>query len=137
VTHERHTRWWVVGKYALFQIPELLAVMVLAWYARGWLGLSDRGVAILVALWIVKEVALFPLLRRAYEPSSGGGAAALVGAPGRAEEALAPARAGWVRVGAELWRAELADGAPPLPAGARVRVSAVRGLTLLVEVDEA
>jgi membrane protein implicated in regulation of membrane protease activity len=137
VTPERHARWWVVGKYALFQLPELLAVAVLVWYARGWLGLSEGGAAGLVALWVAKDVALFPFLRRAYEPTSRGGASALVGALGRVEEALAPARTGWVRVGAELWRAELADGAAPLPAGARVRVEAVRGLTLLVEADEA
>jgi membrane protein implicated in regulation of membrane protease activity len=132
---ERKTRWWVIGKYTLFQVPELLAVAVLAWYARGWVGLPDWAAAGVVALWIAKDVALFPFLRRAYEPTSRGGVLDLVGAVGRAESALASA--GWVRVGAELWQAELAEGATPLEAGARVRVRAVRGLTLLVEADEA
>jgi membrane protein implicated in regulation of membrane protease activity len=135
VNPERRGRWWVIGKYTLFQVPELLAVAVLAWYARGWVGLPDWAAAGVVALWIAKDVALFPFLRRAYEPTSRGGVSDLVGAVGRAEGALASA--GWVRVGAELWQAELAEGAAPVPAGARVRVRAVRGLTLLVEADEA
>jgi membrane protein implicated in regulation of membrane protease activity len=38
-----------------------------------------------------------------------------------------------VRIGAELWRAELAPGSPAVESGALVRVREVRGLTLVVE----
>jgi len=38
-----------------------------------------------------------------------------------------------VRVGAELWRAELAHGQAPVEAGGAVRVVAVEALTLHVE----
>jgi membrane protein implicated in regulation of membrane protease activity len=86
-----------------------------------------------VALWVVKDAALFPLLRIAYEPRSGGGAAALVGARGTALDPLAPE--GYVRIASELWRAELAAGCAPLAPGARVRVRSVHGLTLVVEPD--
>lgn len=57
----------------------------------------------------------------------------LVGATGEATERLAPS--GQIRVLGELWEARSSS---ELPAGSRVRVVAVHGLTLEVEaVDEA
>jgi membrane-bound serine protease (ClpP class) len=57
----------------------------------------------------------------------------LVGATGEVSEQLAPS--GHVRVQGELWEAH---SSTELPAGTRVRVVAVRGLTLEVEaVDQA
>ena len=125
----------MVGKYALLQLPGFLLVALLLAGAVRWWDLSTRVALGLLALWVLKDIALFPLLRVAYEPSAGqGGAEALVDARGVASEALAPT--GYVRVGAELWRAELASGdGEALPSGAPVRVRAVRGLTLLVEPD--
>ena len=62
------------------------------------------------------------------------GSAAMVGAVAIAQQPLAsqgsPVPRGQVLVRGELWLAESAD---PLPAGARVKVTGVRGLTLLVE----
>jgi len=57
----------------------------------------------------------------------------LVGATGEATERLAPS--GHIRVRGELWEARSSS---ELPAGSRVRVIAVHGLTLEVEaVDES
>jgi membrane protein implicated in regulation of membrane protease activity len=130
-----HGRAWVVGKYVLLQIPGfVLVALVLAGAVRWW-GLSHRLALGLLAVWVLKDIVLFPLLRIAYEPGGGGGGAeSLVGARGVASETLAST--GYVRVGAELWRAELASGeGGAIPSGARVRVRAVRGLTLIVEPD--
>ncbi len=55
----------------------------------------------------------------------------MVGALGTARERLDPA--GYVRVGAELWRAEVSREHAPVESGAVVRVRAVRNLTLYVE----
>ena len=61
------------------------------------------------------------------------GAERLVGATGEVSERLAPS--GSIRVLGELWEAHSSSELPP---GARVRVIAVRGLTLEVEpVDRA
>ena len=63
-----------------------------------------------------------------------GGVNRLIGAQGIAEEPLAPS--GYIRVGGELWRAEAMRTDKPIPPGSRVRVQAVRGLTLLIQPEE-
>jgi membrane protein implicated in regulation of membrane protease activity len=124
-----------VGKYVLLQIPGFILVALLLAGAVRWWGISHHLALGLLAVWVLKDIVLFPLLRVAYEPDGGGGGAeSLVDARGVARETLAPT--GYVRVGAELWRAELASREEaPIPGGARVRVRAVRGLTLLVDPD--
>ncbi|MGH2949679.1 MAG: NfeD family protein, partial [Solirubrobacteraceae bacterium] len=62
-----------------------------------------------------------------------GGPQDLVGHTGAVREPLDPL--GQVQVFGELWRARAAGDAA-LPAGARVRVRSVDGLTLIVEPDE-
>ena len=57
----------------------------------------------------------------------------LVGATGEVRQALEPR--GQVFVHGALWRAELDGAAGPLPAGARVRVESVDGLTLRVRPE--
>ena len=110
-------------------------VSVLAIGARSWVGLADWAAAGIIALWVVKDAVMFPFVRIAYQPSSGGGAASLVGARGTAQDALRPS--GYVRISAELWRAELRQGAPPVEPGDRIRVLGVHGLTLLVDSDDS
>jgi membrane protein implicated in regulation of membrane protease activity len=99
--------------------------------AVAWWDLPRTAAALLFGVWVLKDLALFPVLRIAYEPRSGGGFAELAGARAIAREPLAPL--GYVRIGGELWRAEAASGF--VPRGAPVRVVAVRGLTLVVEPE--
>lgn len=127
--------YYTVGKYILFQIPELAVVSILTLGARSWVGLPDWAVVGIIAVWMIKDAVLFPFVRIAYQPGSKGGATRLVGARGTAQDALKPS--GYVRVSAELWRAELQPGSPLVEPGDRVRVLGVRGLTLIVEPDES
>lgn len=120
-------------RYALFQLPEIAAAAVLLWALWRWAGLPGWAAMALLAAWVAKDAALYPFLRGAYEPVPAG-AAALIGRRGIARRRLAPR--GTVAVGVELWRAEIAAGAAPVEAGAAVRVVAVRGLTLIVAVDD-
>lgn len=124
-----------LAKYVLFQLPELAVVCVLAIGARSWVGLPDWAAAAIIAVWVAKDVVMFPFVRDAYRPDIGGAGRGLVGARGTAQEALRPS--GYVRVSAELWRAELEPGAPPVQPGGRVRVTGVRGLTLVVKPEES
>lgn len=124
---------WVLAKYLVLQVPGWLGVGALLAAGVRWWELDPRLGAGLFAAWVVKDLALFPVLRRAYEPAEASPAEALVGAHGVVMRALEPA--GTVRLGAELWSARVASGEDPLAAGTAVRVRAVRGLTLWVEAD--
>jgi membrane-bound ClpP family serine protease len=119
------------ARYLLFEIPGwIVAAAVLAILVHAE-ELRARTAWILLALFVAKDFALYPVLRVGYQPSAPDGSASLVGALGTARGRLDPE--GWVRVGAELWRAELAHGQAPVEAGGAVRVVAVDALTLHVE----
>ncbi len=123
----------VVGKYALFQIPGIAFAVAVAWWAhRSW-GLPAHWAIAGVAGWILKDAALFPFVRHAYAISGGKAATPEIGSLVVANERIDPC--GYVRVGAELWRAELQPGAAPLAEGDSGRICGVRGLTLLVEPE--
>ena len=118
-------------RYLLLEIPGwVLGAVVLAFFVHAG-ELSLRTALLLFAIWVAKDFALFPLLRVGYQPSAPDGSGRLVGAIGTARERLDPT--GWVRVGSELWQAELERDQSPVEAGGQVRVLAVRGLTLRVE----
>ena len=119
-------------RYWAFQLPGALAVTGLLVALVHWWDLSPRLAAGFLALWVLKDLALYPFVRKAYEPRSGGGADALVGAVATARDPLDPE--GYVRVGHELWRARVRGGT--VEKGGAVRVLEVQGLTLVVERAE-
>ncbi|MED5261600.1 MAG: NfeD family protein [Myxococcota bacterium] len=118
-------------RYLVFQLPSwMLATVVLgmlAWYETLPVWVAGALVAALVA----KDLLLFPRLRHAYGPGPTDGAAAMRGALVEADTPLCPA--GFVRFGAERWRARLADAKDSADAGETLRVREVDRLTLLVE----
>jgi membrane protein implicated in regulation of membrane protease activity len=117
-------------RYVLLQVPGwvLVTFCALALWAfeltAGWLA------AAIVTVWLIKDLALYPVVRRAFAPAEAA-ADRIVGQTATAVEAVAPR--GYVRLGGELWRAELADRAAPIEAGERVVVRRAEGLTLIVE----
>ena len=120
----------VLSRYVLFQLPELVLVGA-ALLVLVALNVFSANVGwLLLALWLVKEVVLFPFVRRAYEPSDPSGVASLVGATAVVINRLD--LAGTVRIGPELWAACLEAGSDPAEVGATVRVKSVKGLTLHV-----
>ncbi|MCY4660053.1 MAG: NfeD family protein [Acidobacteria bacterium] len=79
--------------------------------------------------WFVKDMALYPLVRSAYEIDDTPPIARLIGRVGTAAQRLAPR--GYVRVRGELWQAETDAGAAVEPE-ATVEVVGAAGLTLRV-----
>ncbi|MBP7149398.1 MAG: NfeD family protein [Acidobacteria bacterium] len=122
---EPRTRYFLLQTPGYFVALVLLGVAALRQVIPPWLALA------LFVLWIVKDIALYPVFRRYYDARGTSAADQLVGARGITVERLAPR--GYVRVGSELWRAELRDRNARLEANSTVTVAAVRGLTLIVD----
>ena len=120
-------------KYIALQVPGWLLLLVLILLLRSRIEISAGLAVTLLGLAVLKDLLLYPLVRRAYEGDSRNGAERLVGAYGVVETPLAPK--GYVRVRGELWRAESHPGTGPLPEGSTVKITAGRGLTLTVERD--
>jgi len=120
-------------KYLLMQIPGWILVVVALWFFRRWVDFPVWAAVGVVLLWVIKDILLYPFLRPVFESGRKSGVDRLIGAEGIAADRLAPS--GYVRVGNELWRAEVLEADEPIPEGSRVRIRAVRGLTLLIQPD--
>jgi len=118
--------------YAVMQLPGAALVGVGLYYAvqAGWL--SGRMAGALLALWVIKDVLLYPLYRHALEEGPASELHAMVGRRAIARSALDPS--GLVSIDGERWRARTAAGHTVMP-GQRVRVVATEGLLLVVEPD--
>ena len=130
------TRWSsrVVIRYALLQIPALALLIVLLFLVKRWVDLPQWFIWGIILFWVAKDVILFPITWRAYDQDRPRGAYSMVGAPGIAEDRLAPS--GYIRVHGELWQAEVMGDSLPIERGESVRIQGIRGLTLLVQHDE-
>ena len=99
-------------------------------------GVPPISIPLVVATAIISGLSFAVLVGfalRAQKSPIKTGAESLVGLVGTARTALEPR--GQVQVGGELWSAEVVDEDAPLPAGARVRVVRVRGLSLIVKAE--
>ena len=121
-------------RYLLLQVPGWVLAGAILTGLRYWWGLPRWAAFGLFLLWVVKDLAMYPLLRIAYEAGVKTGSEELVGARGVAQEELAPD--GYVRVRGELWHAEANPGNAPIPAGSPIRVLAAQGMTLIVKADK-
>jgi membrane protein implicated in regulation of membrane protease activity len=118
-------------RYAAFQLPELAIVGCVLLVVRQWDWLSTGTAGLIFALWIAKDVVMFPITRSAYLPGDGGSSREILGAVGVAHDGLT--EDAYVRIGPELWRARRVSGSPPITPGQRVRVVELDGFTVLVE----
>jgi membrane-bound serine protease (ClpP class) len=124
----------VIAGYVVLQLPSLALIVLILILVRRWVDLPEWLVWCLVAIWVAKEVTMFPSVWRSYNQRFRGGTASLIGARGTAEERLEPW--GYVRVNDELWRAKVLKGMRPVKQGETVRVRGINGLTLLVEPED-
>lgn len=120
-------------KYTLLQLPVIVLLTIALFVIRQWVDLPLWLVIGIIALWAVKDIALFPVVWRAYEQGRPGDATSMIGRRGTATEKLAPS--GYVRIGGELWRAEVMKGDKSIEKGKRVLVMGIEGLTLLVRPE--
>lgn len=121
----------VVVRYVAFQLPELAIVVCVLALAHEWGGLSRSTAGLIFALWVVKDIVMFPITRAAYAPGDGRSSREILGAVGVAPDGLE--EDAYVRIGPELWRARRAPGCHPIAPGQSIRVVALEGLTVFVE----
>jgi membrane-bound ClpP family serine protease len=118
-------------RYLLLQLPGLLALLFVLLVVRHWFDLSIGIVVALVVAWVVKDLVLYPLLRRAYEVDPRNELDKLLGEEATVTTPLQPD--GLVTRRGVLWRAEAAPGEPlPVPSGSRVRIERHHGLVPVV-----
>jgi membrane-bound ClpP family serine protease len=121
------------GRYLLFQLPgwALLGVFILI--------LLDKTTVPVWAtigffvLWIAKDLAVYPLVRHAYEKDSGTGSERMIGKKGVTQHRLAPE--GYVKIDGELWKAQTGSSDQPIPQQRPVTVIGARGLVLIVQEE--
>ncbi len=119
-------------KYVLFQIPDLVVLVLLLIFVRRWLDLPIWFNYALIGFWIIKDAFMFRFAWRAYDSDSR--RSPMVGATGIAEERLAPS--GYIRLNDEFWKAEVMEKGQEIAKGEAVRVREVKGLTLIVEPED-
>jgi membrane protein implicated in regulation of membrane protease activity len=120
-------------RYMLFQVPGVVLLYLLLVLARRVVVLPTWFIWSFVALWVIKDLILFPAVWHAYDQERRDDPSSMVGSRGIAEDRLD--RSGYIRVHGELWKAEVMGNSPSIGKGEKVTVRGVRGLTLLVELD--
>lgn len=120
-------------KYLIYQVPGWILVALILFALRYWLELSPRIAIVVFLLWVIKDFALYPLLRKAFEPAGETPVDKMIGLQGVARERIDPR--GYIQVRGELWRAEIRSGEDPIPAGCPVRIVDVNGMVLIVTND--
>ncbi|MEA2101874.1 MAG: NfeD family protein [Thermodesulfobacteriota bacterium] len=127
-----------IKRYVWIQSLETLVfILALAVLAR-WIDISAWVFLLIVLAWILKDILLFPLVSKAYEPE---GRDPLIGKTAIIEEVMDPS--GYVRVGAERWHCkpsgddqEINDqeiNDQEIKEGEEVRIKDRQGLILIVE----
>lgn len=131
----KHIKKSVLFRYALFQIPNLILFIIVLLVLKRFIEIPDVAVWVFIGCWVAKDVLLYPLLGRFYDPNfQKNRFFSPVGKVGIVKEALGPK--GKVQVNGELWQAEILDRTHSADVGETVRVRGVNGLTLLVESEK-
>ncbi len=120
-----------IARYTLFQIPDLILLSLGLAAAVRWWDFPVLAAYGMVALWIAKDVILYPILRVAYDVGGSSGVDGILDALGVVTQPLVPS--GYVRLGSELWKAEPVCDSETISVGSAIRVVELRGLTLIVK----
>ncbi len=120
--------------YLVLQVPDIILAAAILWALHRWVELPTPWAVALLVLWVLKNLAMYVVLRKTLVPPATG-PEAVVGARAVTREPLAPR--GYVRVGSEMWLAEKAHPHEVITPETPVVVRASRGLTLLVDVEGA
>lgn len=118
-----------IARYVALQLPGWgMTIVALALLVEVEV-ISFQVSAVLFGLLVLKDILIYPFVRRSYEATGTTPVEDLIGHVGEVQREINPR--GYVRLRGELWRAE-SEGGEPLAAGETVRVVGAQGLNLIV-----
>jgi membrane protein implicated in regulation of membrane protease activity len=119
------------ARYLLFQIPQWFLLALCLWLVIQRVDVPRWWAPAILIVWMLKDLAVYPLTRSAYEKAAKTGRERLVGHEGTAYEEIAPR--GYIKIHGEFWKAQARNAYRPIPKGSPVSVTAVREETLIIE----
>jgi len=120
----------IMLKYTLFQLPEVLFFAAALTVAGRWMTIPTWFFWGVLFFLIIKNIAIFPFVWRAYDSRDAKRLYHMIGKKGVVIEPLRPQ--GVVRVNGELWKAEISDKTVQVYQDEPIRVDDVRGFCLIV-----
>lgn len=124
----------IVIRYFLLQLPGQAAFVLLLLLLRHYVTIPVYLAWILIGLWAGKDILLFFILWRFYDPDFHPDRFKMAGHKGVALTRLEPD--GYVQVRGERWQASAAAGQAPIAPGEKICVEAIDGLKLTVRARE-
>ena len=124
----KHSAFW---RYTAFQVPGWIVASVGGWWIYRTVDVPLWVASGVLVVWVIKDYALYPFLRFAYEPNRLLPIERLIGELGTAVRPLAPN--GYVKVRGELWRATAEVSDESVGEGDAIEVTSVDGMTLVVK----
>ena len=118
-------------RYTAFQIPGWIIAGLGGWWVYHAIGVPIWLAGSILLLWVIKDYALYPFLRSAYELDQRLPIEHLIGRIGLATAQLNPD--GYIKVRGELWLARTENDREVVNRGEPVKVSGVDGSTLVVQ----
>jgi len=118
-------------RYLLLNLPGAAVLVGILFLVRTRIELPGWFMALMVAIWLVKDGILFPFVWRAYDWDRPGISRTMTGSTGVVKKPLEPE--GLVQIGGELWKAQNIGSENILERDTMVRVVKRRGLILSVE----
>jgi membrane-bound ClpP family serine protease len=120
----------IAAKYFLLQLPGIAALALILILIRHWMEFPAYLAWALLGIWVGKDVFLFPILWRFYDPDQHPDRFRMIGRKGFTLSRLDPD--GHVLVKGERWQADVCEGRSPIEQGREICVEAINGLKLTV-----
>lgn len=120
----------VIVKYFLLQLPGIATFALILIVVRHWMQFPGYLAWALLGVWVAKDIFLFPILWRFYDPQLYPDRFRMIGRRGFALTRLNPS--GYVSVKGERWQAAVREEEAPVEQGRQICVEAINGLKLTV-----
>lgn len=118
-------------RYVFLQLPIPVLLGVIYLISRQYDSIPSQIILIVLAVWLIKDIILYPLVWKAYQPHNIEESESMQGLKGKALTDVNPT--GRVEVRGEIWQARVVKERNPVIKNDTVRIVRVQNLTLIVE----